>query len=143
MVDRRFCHTPESEGAVGPVETRLRSYDPVRGWVFGAWGEASPATHQLLSLMARTGAERHWRGMRCSDPVHATGVLAWLLRRRWGLTVLRENARLKLDRLEHVGRGAPAATYRRAQAADSHAARTRAAARSFLSGPRARAWVRR
>ena len=122
---------------------RLNSYDPVVGLVFGAWGEASPATHSLLSQMARTGAERHWRSMRCSDPVHATGVLAWLLRRRWGLTALRENARLKLDRLEYVGRGAPAAAYRRAHAAEAHAARARAAAHVFLSGPRARAWVRR
>ena len=52
--------------------------------------------------------------MRCADPGRATGGLAWLLRRRWGLTALRENARLKLDRLEYVGRGATAALQRRA-----------------------------
>ena len=33
----------------------------------------------------------------------AVGALAWLLRRRWGMMVLRENARLTLDRLQYAG----------------------------------------
>ena len=33
----------------------------------------------------------------------AKGAIAWLLRRRWGMTALRENARLTLDRLQFVG----------------------------------------
>ena len=139
-VDRRYCGTPE--GSIGPVETRLRTYEPVRGIVFGAWGEASRATHKLLSVMARVGAERHWIGMCCTDPAHATGVLAWLLRRRWGLTVLRENARLKLSRLEYVGPGAAEAVRRRTRASAAQAARVRAGARMLLGGPRARAWDR-
>ena len=36
-----------------------------------------------------------------------------MLRRRWALTALRENARLKLERLEFVGRGTAAAAARR------------------------------
>ncbi len=73
------------------------------------------------------------------EAVHATGVLAWLLRRRWGLTALRENARLKLDRLEFVGRGATAAARRRrVQAAEAYAARQRAMAGTLQSGSRAR-----
>ena len=32
----------------------------------------------------------------------AKGALAWLLRRRWGITAVRENARLVLDRLQFV-----------------------------------------
>ena len=135
-VDRRYCDTPV--GVVGPVEAILQTYEPVRGIVFGAWAEASPATNKLLSQMAKIGAQRHWRSMRCEDPVAATGVFAWLLRRRWGLTMLRENARLKLDRLEFVGRGALAASRRRAGAAEAHAARQRALAGTLLSGPRAR-----
>ena len=139
-VDRQYCGTPE--GAVGPVQARLNTFELVRGLVFGAWGEASPAAGKLLTLMAHCGAERHWRGMRCDDPGHAIGTLAWLLRRRWGLTALRENARLKLDRLQYVGRGAAAAIQRRTLASQAHAARQRAAACTFLSGPRARAWTR-
>ena len=87
--------------------------------------------------MSHAAAQRHWRSMRCDDPAHAVGILAWLLRRRWGMTVLRENARLKLDRLEFVGRGATFAAQRRASALDVRAARARAAARTLMSGPRA------
>ena len=134
-VDRKFCGTPE--GQVGPVETRLRTYDPVRGLVFGAWGEASPATEELLTALATAGAERHWRAMRCPDPDAAVGPLAWMLRRRWALTALRENARLKLERLEFVGRGSAAAVSRRTAAQDQYAARARRAAVSMARGPRA------
>ena len=139
-VDSSFCGTPQ--GATGPVAHKLQTYEPVRGIVFGAWGEASPDTEKLLSVMAKTGAQRHWRGMRSDDPAHALGAIAWLLRRRWGLTALRENARLKLDRLEYVGRGAAAASQRRALSMEAHAARSRAMAGSLISGPRARAWHR-
>lgn len=139
-VDRKYCGT--LQGAVGPVEGMLRTFEPVRGLVFGAWGEASPATHKLLTVMAQCGAQRHWRGMRCEDPSSAIGSMAWLLRRRWGLTALRENARLKLGRLQYVGRGAAAASQRRALGSEAHAARQRAAACTLLSGPRARAWAR-
>ena len=138
--DQMYCAT--AAGAVGPVEAKLRTFEPVLGLVFGAWGEASPAVAKLLTLMSQCGAQRHWRGMRCEDPGSATGTLAWLLRRRWGLTALRENARLKLDRLQYVGRGAAAAIQRRALASEAFAARQRASARTLLSGPRARAWAR-
>ena len=135
-VDRRFCGTVN--GHVGPVETRLRAFEPVRGLVFGAWGEASPHVTKLLALAARTGAERHWRGMRCEEPSRAIGAIAWLLRRRWGLTALREAARLKLDRLEWAGAGAVAAGQRRQNAGFAFAARARAAAGTLRNGPRAR-----
>ena len=68
--------------------------------------------------------------------------LAWLLRGRWGLTAIRENARLKLERLQYVGRGAAAASQRRALGSEAQAARQRAAACMLLSGPRARIWAR-
>ena len=135
-IDRRFCGTPR--GVTGPVERKLQTYEPVRGIVFGAWAEASPVTESLLQCLALTGAQRHWQGMRCPAPPQAAGALAWLLRRRWGLTALREHARLKLDRLEYVGRGAVAAAQRRAATMEAHAARARALAGSLVSGPRAR-----
>ncbi len=102
-------------------------------------GEASPEVEALLSLAAATGARRHWQSMGSTDEAAACGTLAWLLRRRWGITALRENARLKLERLEFVGRGAITAMARRAVAASSMAARSRAAAvMSFTRGPRSR-----
>ena len=64
----------------------------------------------------------------------ARGALAWLLRRRWGLAAVRENARLLLGRLGHAGRGVEAAEARRA-AADGPAARARRAACWEARGP--------
>ena len=61
-----------------------------------------------------------------------------MLRRRWALTALRENARLTLERLEFVGRGAAAAAQRRGAAAAVAAARARRQASWACSGLRAR-----
>ena len=77
--------------------------------------------------------------MGCHEPSTATGVLAWMLRRRWGLTALREHARLKLDRLDYVGRGATEAARRRADASADYAARLRTLAGCMSRGPRSRA----
>ena len=140
--DRRFCGT--SAGEVGPVERKLRSFGEVRGLVFGAWGEASPDVERLLGTLADIGSQRHWRAMRCPDAAAAKGAIAWLLRRRWAFAALREAARLKIERLEHVGSGAAAAARRRSEAQAGFEARTRAAAvSSALRGPAARpGWAR-
>ena len=55
-VDRDYCGT--AGDAVGPVEAKLRSFDEVRGLVFGAWGEVSPSIHVLLTGLADAGASR-------------------------------------------------------------------------------------
>ena len=87
----------------------------------------------LLAHAASAGAHRHWRSIGCGDDGSARGILAWMLRRRWGMTARRENARLKLERLEYVGRGAQAAADRRSLASATSAARSRAAAAFALS----------
>ena len=61
-----------------------------------------------------------------------------MLRRRWGLTALRENARLKLDRLEYVGPGATVAARRRAEAWADYEARLRVVAGCARRGSRSR-----
>ena len=77
--------------------------------------------------------------MGARDATLAQGVLAWLLRRRWGMAALRENARLKLERLEYVGRGAADAMARRHAAAVSSEARARSTAvLDAVQGPRVR-----
>ena len=90
----------------------------------------------MLSALADASATRDWRSMRCRDRDAARGALAWLLRRRWGLTAVREAARLKLDRLELVGRGAGAAAQRRRFGQAAHAARARGDATLLIPGPR-------
>ena len=122
-VDTSYCET--LDGHVGPVLQKLLSYGHVRGVVFGAWAESSPDTERLLSQLARQGANAKWRQMGSNDPESAVGCLAWLLRRRWGLTALRECARLKLERLAYVGRGAAAADERRRASIAAHASRAR------------------
>ena len=74
--------------------------------------------------------------MQVATPGSAQGILAWLLRRRWGMTAMREAARLKLERLEFVGRGAAHAADRRGAASFSDAAAARRAACGFWRGPR-------
>ena len=135
ILDRKCCRTPA--GSTGPVENKLRSYDPVRGLVFGAWGEGSPEVDRLIGMLAHVGSRRHWRSMQARSADEAQGALAWMLRRRWALTALRENARLKLERLEFVGRGAAAAAARRLNAAVGNEARARRAACASHRGPRA------
>jgi hypothetical protein len=119
----------------GPLESKLISYGPVRGLVFGHWAEASEHVESLLSGCAYTGALRHGPAMGASDPIDALGTLAWLLRRRWGMAAWRANARLLLDRLEHVGRGAARANVRRAEAME-YAATARRAAHWLFRRPR-------
>ena len=130
-VDGAYCGT--LSGSTGPVERRLQTFDPVKGLVFGAFGEASPDVHRLLSALAHAGSMRHYRRMQAQDPEETRGALAWLMRRRWALTAARENARLTLSRLEFVGRGSGAAAARRTEA-EGRAARARRAACASVRG---------
>ena len=103
----------------------------------GHWAEGSTHFEALLSGAAYCGALRHWTAMRAREPFDANGTLSWLLRRRWGMTFWRSAARLLLDRLSYVGRGAMHADGRRADAAEA-AAVARRAARWLFRRPRAR-----
>ena len=96
---------------IGPVTARLRTSDSMRGLVFGSWGEASPDVHQLVSCLAETGARRI-RGERGDEdgPCQLRGRLAWGIKRQLAVAAVRSCARLTLARLEHVGKGAAAAS---------------------------------
>ena len=133
QVDASYCGT--QLGKAGPVEQRLQAYDAVKGLVFGAFGEASPDVSLLLSAAADAGARKHFRSMLANEPEEARGALAWLIKRRWGVTAVRAAARLTLGRLELVGRGAGAAVSRRREA-DGRAARARRASCWERRGPR-------
>ena len=131
QVDRKYCNTGADE--TGPVTARLQRFEPVRGLVFGAWAECSPDVEKLLGCLARTGAARLWRSMGCVEESVAVGILAWALRRRWAMTALRENARLKLERLGYLGHGASEASQRRTSARAAWAARQAARAAGTLA----------
>ena len=123
-LDEQFCGT--LQGETGPVARRLDAYGAVRGLVFGHFAEASTHVEELLSGCAHSGAMRHWSVMRAREPADAVGSIAWMLRRRWGMTAWRSAARLLLERIEYVGRGAMQATSRRAAAVEraAHERRT-------------------
>jgi hypothetical protein len=89
--------------AVGRVLTALRTFPPVCGLAFGAYGEASSAVHTLLKACATSAAARSWARMGARSAVEAVGFFASSLRRRWGIVAVREYARLRLNRLSYVG----------------------------------------
>ena len=66
----------------------------MRGLVFGAWGEGSPEVDRLIGMLAHVGSRRQWRSVQARPADEAQEALAWMLRRRWAPTALRENARL-------------------------------------------------
>ena len=70
--------------------------------MFGAFGEASSAVGQLIDALAEAGADVLWRAMRRSSGTRRKGALVWQLRRRWGMAVIRGDARLILDRMQFV-----------------------------------------
>jgi hypothetical protein len=132
-IDETICGAPR--GTAGPVSLKLRSLGDIRSLVFGAFGEAASDVERLLGAAADAGAQNHRMSMGAKDPVEARAALVWLLRRRWGLAALRANARLTIDRLEFVGRGAVAAADRRTDAATRWQHRCRQDAICARNGP--------
>jgi len=78
---------------------------PVRGLVVGAYGEASDDVHALLKLTAAKKAETAFKEMGARTPIEAEAImiLTLSLRRHWGLTFVREYARMRLARVCFVG----------------------------------------
>jgi hypothetical protein len=93
--------------AVGPLLSALRGYPAVRGIVVGAYGEASADVHHLMQAVSAVGAIRTWERNGARTCAEAQGILACTLRRQWGLTFVREYARLRLARVCYVGARRP------------------------------------
>ena len=105
-------------GAVGPVQAKLLSFPPLRGWVFGAFGEASADVHVMVDYLAEARQkhqqllEGRWRTERKSQEVEVAQYKGQI-RRGLSLEAVRSQARLLLDRLGGLGAGAAAAAKRR------------------------------
>ena len=79
-IDRLYCGT--AQGDTGPVEQRLRDFEPVKGLVFGHFGEASPDAHKLIAVLAAAGAQRRLgRGIDEDEQQTVRGALAWRFKR--------------------------------------------------------------
>ena len=116
-VDREYGGVPE--GVVGPVQAKLASYPPLRGWVFGAWGEASDDVHQMVDDLAEARQKHqqlldggNWRARRLGEEAELA-MLKGQVRRALSLVAVRSQARLLLDRLRGIGGGADEAARRR------------------------------
>ena len=113
---------------VGPVLRRLREVG-ITGIAFGAFGEASDDAHRLLKVIAIASAEARRADAMASSAFAYHSTLIAQMKRLWGCFLARENARLKIARLEHVS-GANNRTH--AARGPSRAQRARDDANFFL-----------
>ena len=72
-------------------------------------GEASPDVHKLIATLAYTGTEAH--GLACGGTTTkaTTGTMAWIVKRQLARVVLKNRAKMLLDRRFYIGPGAPMA----------------------------------
>ena len=111
-------HGGVPQGVVGAVERKLQSYPKVEGIVFGNWGEASKATHQLVEELASSRARiadpqtRGRRGQILSEE-GIKGLAVGYIRRKLSIAAVKAQSYSLLGRLEGLGPGATAAAGRR------------------------------
>ena len=97
-------------GQVGRVESKLLSFPKVEGIVFGNWGEASQATHNLVEVLASSRARvaapqaRSRRGNEMTEE-GVKGLAVGFIRRRLGVAAVRAQCHSLLGRLEGMGPG--------------------------------------
>ena len=113
--DRKYCGTPA--GVTGPVENKLASMGEVKGIVFGAFGEATQATHNLIYHLATSrvqvaGPQRGKRGKLRAEQAEVALVTGFL-RHSLSVAAVKAQAFSLLGRLEGLGQGAAAAGRRR------------------------------
>ena len=115
------------------MERRLQTFGEVRGWCFGAWGEASQACHTWIQKIAAARLEvADMQPGRQGPPKSSKALIAGYVgyvRRSLSFTVVQQQARLVLARLQLLGDGATEAASRRERAvlAEATAARERRA----------------
>ena len=107
---------------VGPASRRLQSFGRVRGWTFGAFGEASPDANQLLDAMTRQGAATRYRELGVDTPLHARAHIKSLCCKELGIAVVRAAALHKLKALATAIMGAPVAAKQSTRRQSSSAA---------------------
>ena len=120
---------PAPPRVIGRVERQLLSFGRVRGWCFGAWGEASTEVHELVQRVAEARLEvadlqPEPQGIPMSRAAQLAGLVGYV-RRRLSFCAVQQQARLLLDRLQLLGEGADRAAGRRDRAVLLEAAAAR------------------
>ena len=103
-------------GPPGAIDLKIPSFRALRGLVFGFWAEPSEDMSWLIIAAVDLGVLRGRRAgaVAADDNADMLRVVSFgFLLRKWGMTALRANARLLLDKLAHNGRGSTAAVDRR------------------------------
>jgi hypothetical protein len=120
--------TKVASTTVGPVRALLRSYGPVKGFVYGDFGEASANVHATLKVIAESIALSHWKEMGARNSNDAASALSNRFYREWGIGNMRGRARALLAQLDAVGepRHAPSSCFFAAQARRQSNARQQA-----------------
>ena len=91
-------------------------YGRVRGWVFGAWGEASTDAHRINQARVEVASlQPHSQGRTKSREAQLASLVGYV-RRRLSITAVKQQTKLLLDRLQLLGDGAAAAAARRQRA---------------------------
>ena len=103
MSAARAADRQYSAPGTNPILDRLRSFGQTRGLAFGAYGEASPDVHALLTVAADGLAARQWRDMGARTQEEARSFIVSSLRRRLGLDICREFARHRIRRVPYIG----------------------------------------
>ena len=133
--DEKFNGLHPQDPAMGPIQTRLDEFGPIRGLVVGPRGSASSGLHKLIGEIAEMGAERVWRKMGARSVLEARGILVNRIRRGIGIAASRAAATLMIERLGIArGDGKRAARCRR-NANAAH--RSMEEEHYFANGPRA------
>ena len=115
--DQKHCGAPV-DGPPGPMLSRLRSFGPVKGLVFGCIGEVSEDVKSVLYSVSRAAGQEFLRRQPSANRSINIGNGAWYAKRRLAMVGLRARANLLLDRIQFLGPGAKAA-YERSQARPS------------------------
>ena len=107
----KLCAAPKTQPPPepGPCEARLEEFVQrdaqgkmtlgVRGFVFGACGEVSPAVSTWINHLANMGAARCWKDLGSRSVQEARGLIKHIATQTLGIVAVHQNARLKLDRL--------------------------------------------
>ena len=110
--DRQYCGWTGARFH-GPLCRKLATFGRVRGLVFGPFG-VSADLKWLVNEMAAAKAENSWRLSGARDVADAKRVFAASIRRTLGVAMVREQSRLKFDRINVMlngNRGHSAAEY--------------------------------
>ena len=96
--DEKHCGAP-MDGPPGPMLSRLRSFGPVKGLVFGCLGEVSADVKSCLHSFAREAGREFARRQPTANRSVNIGNGAWYAKRRLAMVGLRARANLLLDRI--------------------------------------------